>query len=160
MRISANQRKILSLVAAVLVAAVVWWSQHGGDGGAERTDARSGQSSSLDGTTTPGAGGADRDSDRDPETGLPWIDADRLPAEARDTLELIDDGGPYPYDRDGITFENREGILPERDIGHYHEYTVPTPGEGDRGARRIVTGDEDEFFWTADHYDSFERIRR
>lgn len=97
---------------------------------------------------------------RDPESGLRWVDVDALPAEAGETLELIDDGGPYPYDRDGVVFGNFEGILPDHQRGYYHEYTVPTPGEDDRGARRIVTGDADEFFYTGDHYESFERIAR
>jgi ribonuclease T1 len=97
---------------------------------------------------------------RDPESGLSWVQVDELPAQAEDTLELIDDGGPYPYGRDGVVFGNFEGVLPRHERGYYHEYTVPTPGENDRGARRIVTGDEDEFFYTGDHYASFERIAR
>ncbi len=97
---------------------------------------------------------------RDPASGLRWVDVDDLPAEAADTLELIDDGGPYPYDRDGVVFGNFEGILPDHQRGYYHEYTVPTPGEDDRGARRIVTGDADELYYPGDHYESFERIAR
>ena len=100
----------------------------------------------------------------DPESGLDWIDAGELPAEAHDTLELIDAGGPFPYDKDGSTFGNFEGILPEQDRGYYREYTVETPGLDHRGPLRIVTGDEDggdvEYYWTEDHYESFERIRR
>lgn len=94
------------------------------------------------------------------DSGLPLVGIDDLPAEAAETLELIDAGGPFPYDRDGVVFGNREGILPDRRHGYYHEYTVPTPGEDDRGARRIVTGADDEYYWTEDHYDSFERIVR
>lgn len=96
----------------------------------------------------------------DPDSGLPWVALQSLPPEAADTLDLIDAGGPFPYDRDGVTFENRERILPDRQRGYYREYTVPTPGSDDRGARRIVTGSSDELYWTQDHYDSFERIRR
>ena len=59
-----------------------------------------------------------------------------------------------------MVFENRERILPAEQRGYYHEYTVPTPGEDDRGARRIVTGDEGQYYWTEDHYASFERIDR
>ncbi|WP_229117812.1 guanyl-specific ribonuclease [Enemella evansiae] len=107
-------------------------------------------------TTAARGGGA-----TDPASGLRWIDAAELPAEARTTLQLIDRGGPYPYDKDGATFGNFEGILPQQPRGYYKEYTVKTPGEGDRGARRIVTGNNDkEFFWTPDHYASFARIRR
>lgn len=83
-----------------------------------------------------------------------------LPAEARDTLRLIESGGPFPYDRDGTVFQNRERLLPPRPPGHYREYTVTTPGSRDRGARRIVTGGEPpvEFYFTDDHYRSFRRI--
>ena len=82
-----------------------------------------------------------------------------LPPEASETYDLINEGGPFPYpDKDGTVFSNREGILPDCDEGYYHEYTVPTPGSDDRGARRIVTGDADEFFYTDDHYESFVLI--
>jgi ribonuclease T1 len=85
----------------------------------------------------------------------PW-----LPDEALATLALIDAEGPFPYRRDGVTFENREGRLPAAPRGHYREYTVPTPGSRDRGARRIVAGGDpaDAFWYTADHYRSFRRI--
>ncbi len=74
---------------------------------------------------------------------------------------IIDRGGPFPYPRDGTTFFNRERLLPIKRSGFYREYTVPTPGENDRGARRIVTGDHDrQFFYTGDHYRTFVRIRR
>ncbi|MFT4173779.1 MAG: ribonuclease domain-containing protein [Rhodocyclaceae bacterium] len=81
-----------------------------------------------------------------------------LPFEARTTLDLIRRGGPYPYRRDGVVFYNREGLLPKRQRGYYHEYTVPTPGSRDRGARRIVTGAADEYYYSGDHYRSFQRI--
>jgi guanyl-specific ribonuclease Sa len=81
-----------------------------------------------------------------------------LPQEATDTVELIDAGGPFPYPQDGTVFQNREGILPACDTGYYHEYTVETPGSPDRGARRIVTGDAGEYFYTDDHYASFSIV--
>lgn len=86
----------------------------------------------------------------------------QLPEEARATLELIDAGGPFPYRRDGIIFENRERRLPEQVRGYYREYTVSTPGSRDRGARRIITGDKPPlvFYYTGDHYKSFRRIQR
>ncbi len=90
--------------------------------------------------------------------GLLVIYVDELPREARDTLRLIERGGPFPFDKDGVTFQNREGILPSRPRGYYHEYTVITPGENDRGARRIVTGSRGELYYTDDHYDSFKRV--
>ncbi|WP_282701324.1 ribonuclease domain-containing protein [Streptomyces sp. CC219B] len=82
-----------------------------------------------------------------------------LPSQAHDTLELIERGGPYPYTQGGTVFQNREGILPSRSTGYYHEYTVITPGSSTRGARRVVTGEEhQEDYCTADHYASFDLI--
>ena len=92
------------------------------------------------------------------EGGLPTVSAAELPREARTTLGLIADGGPFPYERDGAVFGNREGLLPPEQRGCYREYTVPTPGEDDRGARRIVTSCAGPQYWTADHYESFSRI--
>lgn len=92
----------------------------------------------------------------------PWIAEARLPPEARETLRLIDRGGPYPYRRDGVIFKNIEKRLPLMQHGFYREYTVPTPGSRDRGARRIVTGDQPPavFYYTDDHYRSFREIKR
>jgi ribonuclease T1 len=79
-----------------------------------------------------------------------------LPTEAAETWRLIERGGPYPYpDDDGSVFENREGLLPAEDPGYYREYTVATPGSADRGQRRLVTGAEQELYYTDDHYESF-----
>jgi ribonuclease T1 len=82
-----------------------------------------------------------------------------LPAEAGETLDAIEAGPPYPYDRDGVTFETREGLLPDEEYGYYQEFTVTTPGSSDRGARRIIWGLEDELYYTGDHYASFSRIQ-
>lgn len=84
----------------------------------------------------------------------------QLPPEAVRTLTLIKRGGPFPYPRDGVVFRNREGRLPPRETGYYREYTVPTPGAQDRGARRIVAGARAEYYYTEDHYRSFRRIRQ
>ena len=82
-----------------------------------------------------------------------------LPPEARRTVALIRAGGPFPYSRDGVVFGNREHALPARRRGYYHEYTVPTPGARDRGARRIVAGESGELYYSDDHYRTFRRIR-
>ena len=86
-----------------------------------------------------------------------------LPKEAREVLKQIRTGGPFAYERDGVAFGNREGLLPRHPRGYYHEYTVPTPGARNRGARRIVCGGPpkapDVCYYTADHYNSFARIR-
>lgn len=82
-----------------------------------------------------------------------------LPAEATTTYNLIQKGGPYPYPQnDGVVFDNREGILPSCASSYYHEYTVPTPGSSNRGTRRIVTGSGGEYFYTGDHYATFQVI--
>jgi ribonuclease T1 len=104
-----------------------------------------------------GFSGGGRDGDADPAE-IPAVALATLPAEAAHTVELIRAGGPFPYDRDGIVFENREGFLPAESSGYYHEFTVPTPGADDRGARRIIEGSGGELYWTADHYQTFERI--
>ncbi|MFI9253918.1 ribonuclease domain-containing protein [Streptomyces sp. NPDC053069] len=82
-----------------------------------------------------------------------------LPSQAHHTLDLIDQGGPYPYAQDGTVFSNKEGVLPSEQSGYYHEYTVVTPGSPTRGARRIVTGEESqEDYYTSDHYATFALI--
>jgi guanyl-specific ribonuclease Sa len=87
-------------------------------------------------------------------------DAAGLPPEAVRTLRLIEAGGPFPYDRDGNVFQNREGRLPQRPRGYYREYTVPTPGSRDRGARRVISGGDppEVLYYTDDHYRTFRRI--
>ncbi|MEV7418910.1 ribonuclease domain-containing protein [Streptomyces sp. NPDC089919] len=92
--------------------------------------------------------------------GLPVVRAAELPPQARDTLLLIDRGGPYPYRQDGTVFGNFERVLPRQKRGYYHEYTVRTPGSRDRGARRLVTGQGGELFYTGDHYKSFKAVLR
>ncbi len=93
---------------------------------------------------------------------IEWVELAELPPEARITLQLIASQGPFPYPRDGVVFGNYEKRLPLRPRGYYREYTVPTPGSRNRGARRIVSGGGNgsgEHYYTADHYRSFRRIR-
>jgi len=91
-------------------------------------------------------------------SGLEAVAASSLPQEARETLDLIARGGPYPYSRDGAVFSNFERLLPRKPSGYYKEFTVRTPGESDRGARRIVVGETGEKYYTPDHYESFLQI--
>jgi ribonuclease T1 len=95
-----------------------------------------------------------------PNDGLATVALGALPPEARQTIALIDRGGPFPYDRDGITFGNREGLLPSQSNGYYREYTVITPGSADRGERRIIAGRDGQLYYTDDHYESFRRVVR
>lgn len=93
-----------------------------------------------------------------PDSGLPTIAESTLPQQAKDTLALIRAGGPYPYRQDNVVFGNRERVLPTRANGYYREYTVVTPGSGDRGPRRIIAGHDGDLYWTTDHYASFRQI--
>jgi ribonuclease T1 len=81
-----------------------------------------------------------------------------LPAQVTTTVELIEHGGPFPYRQDGVVFDNAEKHLPAEPRGFYHEYTVPTPGSADRGARRIIAGRDGTYYYTSDHYESFVRV--
>ncbi len=142
---SRRTTQVLSAVVVALLVVATWWLQEQGTGEAERQPR-------AQTSATSGAGEA---------AGIPSVALDDLPPEAAETVERIDAGGPFPYPgKDGSTFGNFEGLLRERARGYYAEYTVPTPGEDDRGARRIVAGDGGELYWTADHYESFERIVR
>lgn len=91
-------------------------------------------------------------------SGLPTVPLSELPAEAQQTYELVMDGGPFPYRQDDQVFGNREGNLPPEEYGWYREYTIPTPGSPDRGAQRFVVGEDDVFFYTDDHYNSFSEV--
>ena len=88
-------------------------------------------------------------------SGLPVAVLSSLPPETSETLRLVRSGGPFPHRQDGTEFGNREKLLPTKESGYYHEYTVPTPGAPDRAARRLVTGSASELYYTGDHYRSF-----
>ncbi len=105
-------------------------------------------------------GGSDA---RAPQDHSDVVALSQLPAEAQHTHRLIQSGGPFPYRKDGTVFGNRERVLPRQARGFYREYTVPTPGARDRGARRIVCGGPrvkapEACFYSSDHYASFGRI--
>jgi ribonuclease T1 len=94
--------------------------------------------------------------------GVATVPVAELPRQGQETYELIRQGGPFPYDKDGTVFGNRERTLPAEKRGYYREYTVRTPGSRDRGARRIVCGGPPRTphacYYTADHYASFRKI--
>jgi ribonuclease T1 len=101
------------------------------------------------------------------EMSLVEVSLAEVPRQARETLALIKQGGPFPYRQDGAAFGNREQRLPRQPRGYYTEYTVRTPSERDRGPRRIVAGKgitgnpatSGEYYYTEDHYNTFRRIR-
>lgn len=162
---------LLALVAALAVVALVIWRPDGlggqspGRPTATSSDAPTSQASSR------------RTSQRTTQSSLPEVSLADLPAEAREIHRALLAGGPFRYGKDGSVHLNRNGLLPKRPRGYYREFTVPTPGESDRGARRIVVGGcgaqvsqgsrprtepctaDDEFYWTDDHYQSFKVIR-
>ena len=101
--------------------------------------------------------------------GLSWgftesaVAVAELPTQGQQTYWLILQGGPFPHDKDGAVFGNRERLLPPERRGYYREYTVDTPGARDRGARRIVCGGQRRMlpqacWYTSDHYSSFRKI--
>ena len=94
-------------------------------------------------------------------TSLPAIAWADLPEQGRVTYLLVLKGGPFPFDKDGVAFGNRERLLPQAQRGYYREYTVPTPGASNRGVRRLVCGGEPPpkvCYYTADHYASFRQV--
>ncbi len=102
--------------------------------------------------------GVSRNVDAAPLDAIATVSLETLPPQVRETIRLIRAGGPFPYARDGISFGNFEKRLPVERPHFYREYTVPTPGARDRGARRVIAGREGEFFYTDDHYSTFRRI--
>ncbi|MBD0744256.1 ribonuclease domain-containing protein [Streptomyces sp. CBMA152] len=92
--------------------------------------------------------------------GMATVRAAQLPTEAQQTLKLIDQGGPFPYAKDGTVFGNFEKALPQQKRGYYHEYTVITPKSRDRGTRRLISGQSGEIYYTGDHYKTFKAVLR
>ncbi|MFJ4343051.1 ribonuclease domain-containing protein [Streptomyces sp. NPDC088915] len=134
-------RALLALVLAVLLGGFLAGCSPSGGGTGTAAPTRTTATAASTGTS-----------------GLPTVRAADLPPEARRTLDLVARGGPYPYAKDGTVFSNFEKVLPRRERGYYHEYTVKTPGERDRGARRLVTGRGGETYYTDDHYETFREV--
>ncbi len=144
---SALGRRLVGVAGIAVVLCVVLWAQSLGEpDDAARPGLGTAQTTAGAATPGPGTGAAE-----------PVTLAD-LPAEVGRTLTLIAAGGPFPYRNDGSVFGNRERLLPLEPAGYYREYTVPTPGARDRGARRLVLGGSGEIYYTGDHYRSFTRI--
>ncbi|MCZ7413533.1 MULTISPECIES: ribonuclease domain-containing protein [unclassified Streptomyces] len=136
-------RKILLVLTALTALLTGCATSSGGTGG--------------DGGRSDGSGGRHAASVAAPSwaAGMPATTPGRLPSEARETLRPDEAGGSYPYEKDGTVFGDFEGRLPQRSRGYYREYTVPTPGSDDRGARRRVTGEAGERYDTSDHDPTF-----
>lgn len=154
----------LSIVAIVLLAILAWNNrgiQSPGLPGDGATPVASISQPAGD-DSQPASGGSEKEQAPAPDrhSDLPVFAYQDLPPEAHDTISLIDQGGPFPFSKDGSTFQNREGLLPDRPPQYYSEYTIITPGESDRGARRLVAGDSGDLYYTADHYASFHEVIR
>ncbi|WP_199442315.1 ribonuclease domain-containing protein [Umezawaea beigongshangensis] len=138
------RRLTVTLVGLIVLVVVGWFARDVGGQTAPPPTGAPAASSPAE-RAVPGA-----------SSGLPVRPMSELPEQVAQTWELIERGGPFPHPgHDGAPFQNREEILPVTSRGHYAEFTVPTPGSPDRGARRLVIGSEDEVYYTADHYDSF-----
>lgn len=133
-------RRLVFTLAAILIAAALYY----------RPDAGPGPAPTPATTSAPAARPAPS----------PTAGQQRLPPGVAEVVGLIQRGGPFPHRQDGTVFGNREGRLPPAARGYYHEYTVPTPGAPDRGARRLVTGGDPpvDWYYTDDHYRSFRQL--
>jgi ribonuclease T1 len=149
-----NRRRITAALIGLLVLVLGGWLVKDAVSGSSPTStAPTGSSRASTSAAAPAKGGSAVPGSG---SGLPLKALSVLPAQAADTWKLIEAGGPYPYPRnDDVVFENREKRLPRKQSGYYHEYTVKTPGSADRGARRLITGEAHELFYTGDHYASF-----
>jgi ribonuclease T1 len=146
-----NRRRITAALIGLLVLVLGGWLVK--DAVSDGSSSPAPSSSAGSPASAPAKGGA---AVPGADSGLPVKALSALPAQAADTWKLIEKGGPYPYPRnDDVVFENREKRLPGKKSGYYHEYTVKTPGSADRGARRLITGQARELYYTGDHYASF-----
>jgi ribonuclease T1 len=132
-----TRRPLIALVVLVAALAVGYGLRAGGSGSGPHASG------------TPGASA----------TRAAPVALSALPSQAAQTLRLIEQGGPFPYPRnDGVVFHNDEGRLPHEPDGYYREYTVPTPGASDRGARRLIIGRDGRVWYTGNHYASFQEV--
>ncbi|RDI20182.1 ribonuclease domain-containing protein [Lentzea flaviverrucosa] len=142
---SPGRRLTVALVGLLALVVIGWFVKDNSAGTPPENTTKPVVTSAAQAETVPGS-----------NSGLDVEALSKLPAEAGKTWKLIEANGPFPHPRnDGVTFQNREKRLPAKSSGYYKEYTVPTPGSPDRGARRLVTGSEKEVFYTGDHYSSF-----
>ncbi len=158
-------RLVAGLVVFVLVLAIVGGllAGTGGDDGGPTASTLANGLTVTDQTSELGPPVTTRFSD------LPTVTPSALPEEAVATAGLVlqaqameeagqDTSDLFPYPQDGAVFQNREGLLPAEEPGYYREYTVPTPGSEDRGARRLVVGRDGGIYYTEDHYESFREV--
>ncbi len=144
----------VAILAAILALGIGWWQQRN----APATYPETSTGGVTRGLPAPTGGGAERQIGDALQRLRRVVGSEEELGAATKTLALIEKGGPFPYQKDGAIFSNREGRLPARERGYYREYAVPTAGENDRGARRLVRGAQAETYYTRDHYLTFTRI--
>lgn len=162
---------VASLVAILIALAAAYGGMELSDGSGDQTE--SSTSAEINSTFSPHGkpGPEGSPASESPTTGsgsepsAPEPGVDAMAAQISDpeqaaavagVLGMIGSGAPLPYDQDGAVFENREGNLPDLSSADaYHEFTVPTPGSPDRGARRLVISTTGLVYYTADHYETF-----
>lgn len=159
-------KKIHVVVALLALIAVAWWlSQSSTPDPSPRVTSPAVRSDLPASRPLPPLPSGDRSAEQETRVSRSAAENSRdfpafLPREAQQTLALIERGGSFPHRQDGNVFQNRERRLPAQSRDYYREYTVPTPGSRDRGARRIVTGGDppQEYWYSDDHYRSFRRF--
>ncbi|MBL7788980.1 MAG: hypothetical protein JNL75_04010 [Chitinophagales bacterium] len=88
-----------------------------------------------------------------------------VPAYVLETLEYILEHNEAPSGYvGGRTFQNRERLLPQTSNSGqkytYREWDVHPKVQGqNRGAERLVTSNEQDAYYTSDHYRSFQKIK-
>lgn len=70
------------------------------------------------------------------------------------SVEPYFEGGAIGGDR----FGNREGLLPKQSGRSYTECDIDTEGKSTRGAKRLVFSNDGYYYYTSDHYDSFDEV--
>ena len=70
------------------------------------------------------------------------------------SVEAFQEGAAIGGDR----FGNREGLLPQKDGRTYTECDLDTNGAKSRGAKRLVFSNDDLYFYTEDHYETFDQV--
>lgn len=156
MKITRGANPVVMMTMALVAVGALAWAMFGKSPSDPTTLSSTTNPSVTTSSSSSGISGAD---DAAP-SGLAVCEASSLPKQADEVVRAIRSGGPFAARKDGTTFGNRERLLPSKPNGFYREYTVPTPGANNRGARRIVTGgnpktDPQWFFYTGDHYESF-----
>lgn len=165
-----------ALGAIVLAAAGAYFGIDTSNNSSDSTSAKSGSSTAATTTSksssgakpsapkTTAAKSSTTNSKKQSASGSGECSVDTLPPEADDVINRILSDQDHLYSQhDGKHFGNYQNRLPREKSDYYREYTVSTPGDRSRGARRIVVGggtenDPDVWYYTPDHYDTFCEI--